>query len=54
MNSNDKQPDKQQGIQESQQDRKQDEVARQRPGQQDEKIRDAHDRGPPRRGDTPA
>ncbi|MCF7752357.1 hypothetical protein KQ945_16480 [Bacillus subtilis subsp. subtilis] len=51
MTSNDKQPDKQPGIQESQQDRRQDEVAKQRPGQADEKIRDAHDRGPPRKDD---
>lgn len=47
---NDKQqPDKQQGIKESQQDRQQDEVAKQRPGQADQKVHDAETRRPPRK-----
>lgn len=37
---------KQQGINEARQDHKQDEVAKQRPGQADEKIRDEQSRGP--------
>lgn len=47
---NDTAHDKQQGIEESQQDRKQDEVAKQRPGQADEKIRDSEGRGPAPKG----
>ncbi|WP_369975873.1 hypothetical protein [Xanthomonas bundabergensis] len=46
MADKDKQPGKQQGIQEGQQDRAQDEVAKQRPGLEDQKLRDAHERGP--------
>lgn len=42
----------QHGVQESRQDRKQDDVARSRPGQADEQVRDAHDRGPPRSPDS--
>ncbi|MDV3468246.1 hypothetical protein RZA67_05800 [Stenotrophomonas sp. C3(2023)] len=41
-----------QGVQESQQDRKQDDVAKQRPGQTDQQIDDTHNRRPPR-GQTP-
>lgn len=37
---------KQQGIQEGQQDRAQDEVAKQRSGLEDQKLREAHERGP--------
>ena len=44
-----KQPDKQPGVEESQQDRKQDEVAKTRPGQTDQKIHDAETRRPPRK-----
>jgi len=45
-----------QGVQESRQDRQQDEVAKQRPGQQDQKVRDAHSRAPVRKdgGQDPA
>lgn len=50
--SNDKQPGKREGIEESQQDRRQDDVARQRPGQTDQKIHDEQTRRPVRR-DTP-
>lgn len=42
-----KQPDKQPGVDEVQQDRKQDEVAKQRPGQTDEAIRQSEGRRPP-------
>ncbi|MEG0192541.1 MAG: hypothetical protein RR831_03405 [Stenotrophomonas sp.] len=41
--------DPKQGIQESRQDRKQDEVAKQRPGQRDQQVRDAHSRSPQRK-----
>lgn len=37
------------GVQESRQDRQQDEVAKQRPGQQDQNVRDAHSRKPTRK-----
>ena len=45
-----------QGVQESRQDKQQDEVAKQRPGQQDQKVRDAHSRAPARKdgGQDPA
>ncbi len=45
-----------QGVEESRQDRRQDEVARQRPGQRDQQIHDEHSRRPPRKdgADTPA
>lgn len=43
---------KQEGIEESQQDRKQDETAKQRPGQTDQAIHDAGTRRPERK-DTP-
>ncbi len=46
MADNDKQPDEQQGIQDGRQDRAQDEVAKQRPGLEDQKLREAHERGP--------
>lgn len=53
MTSNDKQQGKREGIQESQQDRKQDETAKQRPGQADQKIHDAQTRRPlPKQGDA--
>jgi hypothetical protein len=42
-----KQPGKQQGIQESQQDHKQDDVAKTRQGQTDEQIRESESRRPP-------
>jgi hypothetical protein len=48
-----KQPGKQQGVDEAQQDRKQDEVAKQRPGQTDQKIHDAETRRPERKDNTP-
>ncbi|XQA66449.1 hypothetical protein ACM9XC_03635 [Xanthomonas sacchari] len=37
---------KQQGIHEGQQDRAQDDTAKQRPGLEDQKLREAHERGP--------
>lgn len=45
-----------QGSEESRQDRKQDDVARQRPAQRDEQVRDAHSRSPQRKdgGQEPA
>ncbi|MGF6419182.1 hypothetical protein ABH900_002685 [Stenotrophomonas sp. AN71] len=45
-----------QGSQESRQDRKQDDVAKQRPGQRDQQVRDAHSRSPQRKdgGQEPA
>lgn len=45
-----------QGSEESRQDRKQDDVARQRPGQRDQQVRDAHSRSPQRKdgGQEPA
>jgi hypothetical protein len=51
--NNDKQTGKQQGVEEVQQDRKQEEVAKQRPGQTDEKIRDAESRRPERKDNNP-
>ncbi|HIE5354121.1 hypothetical protein [Stenotrophomonas maltophilia] len=49
-------PDPRQGVQESRQDRKQDDVAKQRPGQRDQQVRDAHSRSPRRKdgGQEPA
>lgn len=44
-----KDQDPKQGIQESRQDRKQDDVAKQRPGQRDQQVRDANSRGPQRK-----
>ncbi len=45
-----------QGVDESRQDRKQDDVARQRPGQRDQQVHDDHTRRPPRKdgGGEPA
>ncbi|MBB5940870.1 MULTISPECIES: hypothetical protein [Xanthomonas] len=37
---------KQQGIHEGRQDRAQDDTAKQRPGLEDQKLREAHERGP--------
>jgi len=57
MSERDKdQADPKQGVQESWQDKQQDEVAKQRPGQQDQKVRDAHSRAPVRKdgGQDPA
>ncbi|MCS4233719.1 hypothetical protein ACTUVK_001975 [Stenotrophomonas rhizophila] len=54
MSSQDKQPVQQEGVKESQQDRKQDETARQRPAQTDQAIHDAETRRPPRKDDNPA
>lgn len=51
--NNDKQSRPQQGVEEIPQDRKQEEAARQRPGQTDEKIRDAESRRPKRKDDNP-
>jgi len=42
-----KQTEKKQGVDEVQQDRKQDEVAKTRPGQNDEKVRQSESRRPP-------
>jgi hypothetical protein len=55
VRSND-QNDPKQGVQESRQDRKQDDVARQRPGQRDQQVRDTHSRSPQRKdgGQEPA
>ena len=52
MNEQRKDQDPKQGIQESRQDRKQDDVAKQRPGQRDQQVRDAHSRGPQRKMET--
>jgi len=52
MTSNDKQQGQQgqqEGTKEAQQDRKQDEVAKQRPGQTDQAIHDAETRRPERK-----
>ncbi|EKT4443374.1 TPA: hypothetical protein ACG5JQ_003596 [Stenotrophomonas maltophilia] len=49
MNERDKDQDPKQGVQESRQDRKLDEVAKQRPGQRDQQVRDAHSRSPRRK-----
>ncbi|RRU87232.1 hypothetical protein EGI98_07275 [Stenotrophomonas maltophilia] len=56
MNERDKDQDPKQGIQESRQDRKQDDVAKQRPGQRDQQVRDRHSRSPHRKdgGEEPA
>lgn len=57
MTEHDKKPSNaHEGVQESRQDRQQDEVAKQRPGQQDQKVRDAHSRAPVRKdgGQEPA
>ncbi|UYB50884.1 hypothetical protein OCJ37_12845 [Xanthomonas sp. AM6] len=54
MADKDTQHGKQQGIQEGQQDRAQDEVAKQRSGREDEKLREAHERGPKSGGDQAA
>lgn len=45
--NNDKQNDKQPGVDEVQQDRRQDEAAKARPGQTDEKVRQSESRRPP-------
>lgn len=42
-----KQPGKQEGIKESQQDHKQDDVARSRPAQTDQQIHDTNTKRPP-------
>ena len=51
-----RQNDPKQGVQESRQDMKQDDVARQRPGQRDQEVRDTHSRSPQRKdgGQEPA
>ncbi|MEI2262551.1 hypothetical protein OHC51_16500 [Stenotrophomonas indicatrix] len=57
MSEHDKKPSHaREGVQESRQDRQQDEVAKQRPGQQDQKVSDAHSRAPVRKdgGQDPA
>ncbi|MEG2803216.1 hypothetical protein [Stenotrophomonas sp.] len=54
MGSTDKESTKQQGVDETRQDRKQEDVARQRPGQEDQKVHDANTRRPPRKDDNPA
>jgi len=56
MNERGKDQDPKQGIQESRQDRKQDDVAKQRPGQRDQQVRDTHSRRPQRKdgGEEPA
>ncbi|KAF1015806.1 MAG: hypothetical protein GAK31_01284 [Stenotrophomonas maltophilia] len=48
--------DTREGVQESRQDRRQDEVARLRPGQHDQQVHDAHSRKPARKdgGQEPA
>ncbi|MGY8565439.1 hypothetical protein [Stenotrophomonas rhizophila] len=51
--NNDKQPGKQQGVNEAQQDRRQDEVAKTRPGQTDEKVRQDESRRPPIKDSNP-
>lgn len=43
------QSDPKQGVQESRQHRKQDDVAKRRPAQRDEQVRDAHSRSPRRK-----
>ncbi|WP_181358185.1 hypothetical protein [Stenotrophomonas maltophilia] len=48
VRSND-QNDPKQGVQESRQDRKQDDVAKHRPGHRDQQVRDAHSRTPQRK-----
>ncbi len=56
MTGNRKNADDQAGVQETRQDNKQDDVARQRQGQQDQKLRDAHSKKPVRKdgGNDPA
>jgi len=56
MNERGKDQDPKQGIQESRQDRTQDDVAKQRPGQRDQQVRDTHSRSPQRKdgGEEPA
>lgn len=50
MSERDKdQGDSKQGVQESRQDGAQEEVAKQRQGQRDQQVRDAHSRGPRRK-----
>ncbi|MDV3514899.1 MULTISPECIES: hypothetical protein [unclassified Stenotrophomonas] len=50
MSERDKeQADPKHGVQESRQDQRQDEVAKQRPGQRDEQVRDTHSRSPQRK-----
>ncbi len=49
MNERGKDQDPKQGIQEGRQDRKQDDVAKQRPGQRDQQVRDTHSRSPRRK-----
>jgi hypothetical protein len=50
MSERDKDPgDPKQGVQESRQDRAQEDVAKQRPGQRDQQVRDTHSRGPRRK-----
>ncbi|WP_185830059.1 MULTISPECIES: hypothetical protein [Stenotrophomonas] len=49
MNERGRDQDPKQGIQESRQDRKQDDVAKQRPGQHDQQVRDTHSRSPRRK-----
>lgn len=49
MNEQDRDQGPKQGIQESRQDRKQDDVAKQRPGPRDQQVRDAHSRSPRRK-----
>ncbi|MBC3973272.1 hypothetical protein [Xanthomonas translucens] len=46
MPNQDKQHSDEQGIREGQQDRAQDDTAKQRQGLEDEKLRQAHERGP--------
>ncbi|MBB4126144.1 hypothetical protein GGR77_001434 [Xanthomonas translucens] len=46
MANQDKQHSDKQGIREGQQDRAQDAAAKQRQGLEDEKLREAHERGP--------
>lgn len=46
MADKDDQHDERQGIQQGQQSRDQDAVAKQRPGLEDQKLREAHERGP--------
>lgn len=53
MTSDEKQKTQQEGVKESQQDRKQDEAAKQRPGQTDQAIHDAETRRPVRKDDNP-
>jgi len=45
--TNEKQPGKQQGVDEAKQDRKQEDAAKARPGQTDESVRQSESRRPP-------